>query len=205
MSQEHDDDWLDVLAGRPGASAGSKSAREASAIRTALRRRAEQLDQSSVPEAGEELYQKLLFRLRRERLAPFKSRARLLPALAIAATVVLGAAVVVQMTGLLGDQEDLIRLRGPDQGILIATKDPERRAQDLVQRLRLQGIEATVSGPPDQLKEILPDAQAQLLEPGRIVLVIPSSPSALAALKSQGIEAEPFQGEIRITFVKKAR
>lgn len=201
-----DEQWLNALAGRIDSAADSKINMQAQALRRALQARAEKLE-ATVPFADEEQYQQLLFRLRREKLLASHTGWRVSPSWlrvakvlglptdvipwrspamwGLAATLVLGVAVVIQSGGLLQNQDEADILRGGAATTLIVP-EPEARLVELLAGLRAVGEEPAV----------------KRIGNGAIVLTVASSAKVLDYLGTQRIEPTVTAGKITILLTR---
>ena len=199
---KEDEQWLNALAGRIDPAADSKTSMQAQALRRALQARAEQLE-AKVPFADEDQYQKLLFRLRRENLLAPQTGWRVSPGWlkvakvlglptdvllwrspavwGVAATLVLGVAVVMQSGGLLRNQDEADILRG-GTAITLIVSEPETRLVELLVGLRAAGEEPVV----------------KRIDKGVIILTVVSSAKVLDYLATQRIEPTVTAGKITI-------
>lgn len=174
-----DTPWLDALAGKPADGANPKEMRQASALRAALQARSKVLDQN-VPEADATQYQQLLFRLRREGLARQRPTWQNPRVWAIAASVVVGVALVVQIEGLLPERDESAVLRGGGQATVLVVSDPEARLAELQQGLSMAQAEPKV----------------ERLGDGKIRLTLKATPAALDYLATQRIAPAVKQGQV---------
>lgn len=203
---KENDQWFSTLAGRIDPTVDSRKNTQAQALRRALQARAEKLE-SKVPFADEEQYQQLLFRLRREKLlaspagwrdSPSWLRAAKvlgLPTDAIpwrspavwgmAATLVLGIAVVIQTGGMLQGQNEADILRGGNATALIVA-EPETRLVELLVGLRAAGEEPVVKH----------------IGNGAIVVTVVSNTKVLDYLGTQRIEPTVADGKITILLTR---
>lgn len=201
-----DEQWLNALAGRVDAAADIKTNTQAQALRRALQAQAEKLE-AKVPYVDEEQYQKLLFRLRREKLllsntgwrgSPgWRKAAKVLglqtdvipwrsPAVwGLVATLVLGIAVVIQSNGVLRGQNEVDVLRGGTATTLIVA-EPETRLAELLIGLRSVGEEPVV----------------KRLDKGAIVIMVAGNAKVLDYLGTQRIEPTVRKGKITILLTR---
>ena len=103
----------------------------------------------------------------------------------LAATVVLGVAVVIQSTGLFHGPDDADVLRG-SKAITLIVAEPETRLAELLAGLRAVGEEPVVKREAD----------------GAIVLTTNSSPKVLDYLSSQRIEPTLSAGKIVLVLTR---
>lgn len=185
MTQVPDDpQWLAALAGEPDPAADAKTNQQAAALRKALQARSARMHRE-VPLADQALYQRLLFRLRRERVTQPRSLWQRMPMWSLAATVVIGVAVVIQMAGPLGGDEERGSsevLRGARDAVVMIVPDPETRLTELVNGLKSAGQEPKV----------------QRISKGRIVLTVKATQPALDYLLTQRIEPKVKDGDVKL-------
>lgn len=182
QATDHDDQqWLSALAGQADPSASPQVNQQAAALRRALQARRE-LVEATVPKADDAQYQQLAFRLRREGLTSSRPPWRKPMLWGLAATVVLGVGVVIQMGGLHFDQGDIDTLRGGGPATVLIVPEPELRLAELLAGLRAAGEEPTVKRAAN----------------GRIVLTVQGSAKVLAYLSEQRIEPTLHQGRLTI-------
>jgi len=203
-TDKEDEQWLNALAGRRDESAEPKVIQQVEALRRALTVRQEMLD-TKVPAADASQYQRLMFRLRKEGLTTAQSgwrnpmqwglaakhaitsviaAERHSPVMwGLAATVVLGVAVVIQMGGIHSNQNDADILLG-GQATLLIVDVPEVRLAELLVGLKAVGEVPTVKREPE----------------GRIVLTIRGTDRVLEYLASGSHPIEPMvvQGNVII-------
>jgi len=175
-----DAQWLAALAGQADPAADKAGNLQAAALRRALQARRQQIEQD-LPQADAALFQQLQFRLRREGLMkpPLWQQ---LPVWGLAASLLLGASVLLQQGGWLG-AEDADRLRGgSDQATMLLVNDPEARLVELLAGLRAAGASPQV------------ERQAG----GRIKLQMAGDPAVLDYLASQRIEPQLVQGQVSL-------
>lgn len=178
---KEDEQWLSALAGQPDPDADSKLNRQAEALRRALQARAEKFG-AKVPKADAAQYQQLMFRMRREGLASSHHGWRNPMLWGLAATVVLGVGVVIQMGGLHQEQDEANTLRGGGKSIVLIVAEPEMRLAELLAGLRAAGEEPSIKREAD----------------GRIVLTVKGSDKVLEYLATQRIEPALDQGKLTI-------
>ena len=179
--ESDDTAWFDALADKPAGTADPKGNQQASALRAALLKRSEALD-SNVPEADAAQYQQLQFRLRREGLAQQRPIWQSTRIWAMAASVVVGIALVVQMSGLLPERDEGMVMRGGGQATVLVVNDPEARLAELQQGLRMAKAEPKV----------------ERLGGGKIQLTLKATTEALDYLATQRIEPAVKEGRIML-------
>lgn len=203
-SDKEDEQWLNALAGRADPVADPKVTRQAEVLHRVLKARSEMLERQ-VPRADAAQYEQLLFRLRREgptapltvsqnpvgwRLAAKRAATTLIAAewqnsmlWGVAATLVLGVGIVIQMGGLHSNQNDANILRG-GQATLLTVDVPEVRLAELLVGLKAVGEAPTVKREPE----------------GRIVLTVKGTDRVLEYLASGSHPIEPMlvQGNVII-------
>lgn len=175
--------WLSALAGRPDPVADPAVTEQALALRQALQHRHAALEQA-VPLADEALLQTLRFRLRREGLDGASASGRL-PLWGLAATVLVGVGVLVQLDGALREQAQAtdtlrggsphaveLRVASPEQALAEWLKTLPAQAAPVVRRLPDGRIELDLAADP----AVLDSLAARRIEPtvrsGRVVLVL---------------------------------
>ena len=183
--ESEDTHWLNAVAGNPSTAADPKVNQQALALRKALQARSQSLGQS-VPEADTAQYQRLLFRLRREGLARNRPIWKSLPAWGVAASLVLGISLAVNMRTLLPEHDDGMVIRGGGQATVLIVSDPEARLAELLKGLSAAKAEPQIERPAKgkiQLKlkatqETLDYLDTQRINPtvkdGQIVLLLSS-------------------------------
>lgn len=178
-SDKKDEQWLNALAGQSDPAADSKINQQAESLRRALQARSDVLTKQ-VPIADDVQYQQLLFRLRREGLTS-SNRAWHSPKLwGLAATVVIGVGVFVQMGGFNQDGNENDTMRGAEHATVLIVADPEVRLSELQTGLKVAGEVPKVDR----------------LESGQIVLTVKASEKVLAYLLTQRLEPEIFRGHL---------
>lgn len=180
-TDQDDQQWLSALAGQADPGASQQVNQQAAALRRALQARHDLLE-VTVPTADDTQYQQLLFRLRREGLTSSRPPWRRPMLWGLAATVVLGVGVVIQMGGLHFDQGDIDTLRGGGPSTVLIVSEPEVRLAELLAGLRAAGEEPTVKRATN----------------GRIILTVKGSAKALDYLSEQRIEPTLHQGRLTI-------
>lgn len=141
MADKDDQDWTDTLAGKPAADADPLTVKEAKAVRQAMRERRER---ETLPEFDAESgLQRLLFRLRQERLEGQRApAARRYAAFALAATVVLAAGLLLFLPKPGGDEPVY---RGVERPQTLFAADPVKASGALKRDLEALGIEPKVT------------------------------------------------------------
>ncbi len=172
---DHEDEqWLSALAGKADASADPLVNAQATALRSAMQARNAKLD-AQVPLADAALYEQTLFRLRREGLMKKRSLWEMPQVWGLAATVVIGIAVTVQVqTSADRGGEDI--LRGGSTVLIVA--DPEARLAELLDSLKAAGEVPKV----ERVKD------------GRVVVKVKATQEVLDALLAQRIEPKVTDG-----------
>jgi hypothetical protein len=182
---DHDDEqWLNALAGKQDPNAAPQTNLQAAALRRALQARKDQLE-AQVPVADDAQYQQLLFRLRRESLASSKQGWRNHKLWGVAATVVVGIGVVIQMGVLNLNPDDANVMRGSEKSTVLVVADPETRLSELLTGLKVVGEEPSVKREANS----------------RIVLTIKASDKALDYLTGQRIEPMVTNGQVTLTLM----
>lgn len=181
-SEKKDEQWLSALAGQPDSGADSQLNQQASALRRALKARSEMLE-VQVPTADATQYEQLMFRLRREGLTASRRGWKNPMLWGLAATVVLGVGVVIQMGGLYPQPDESNILRGGGQSTVLIVAEPEVRLAELLVGLRAAGEEPTIKREGD----------------GRIVLSVKGTEKVLDYLTGQRIEPMVINGAIILT------
>ena len=185
-SDKEDEQWLSALAGRSDPAADPAINLQAESLRRALQAQSAKLDQA-VPIADEAQYQRLLFRLREEGLLGADRQRRKIQLWALAATVVLGVGVVVQMGGLYRGQDDEANiLRGGGKATVLVVENPEVRLTELLAGLKAAGEEPMVKREAD----------------GRIMLTVKRSDKVLDYLATQRIEPVVTDGSITLLLTR---
>lgn len=142
MSEKDDQDWLQSLGGAEAKDADVNTLREARALRAAM---LEYARKDETPEFDREAgLQRLLFRLRREKLVEgAKPRWQMPFAFAIAATLALAIGVGVFIGHERGDDE-LTKTRGLVTAQWIDAADPKATREALVRELTALGAQPRV-------------------------------------------------------------
>lgn len=135
---------------------------------------------SQVPVADEAQYQQMLFRLRREGLASSKRGWHNPMFWGIAATIVMGVGVVIQMGGLHPDGYEKDVLRNAEHVTVLIVADPEARLAELQAGLQSAGEVPKVNR----------------LTNGQIVLTVKATEKVLAYLLTQRLEPEISEGSL---------
>ena len=184
-----DEQWLSALAGKPEASADPALNAQADALRRAMQRRNTRL-LAQAPEADSVFYEKILFRLKQERLLVSRSIWRSSKVWGLAATLVLGLSITFQMhrTG------ELERLHSAQ----LAVEETLRSSGTLLVHenpaVRLAEIELLLKG----TGEIL---QIERIKGGRIVIRVKATTAVLDALNGAFIEPKPADKLGMVTLV----
>ena len=185
-SNKEEEQWLSALAGRSDPAADPAINLQAESLRRALQEQSAKLDQA-VPAADEAQYQRLLFRLRKEGLLGADHQRRKIQLWALAATVVLGVGVVVQMGGLYRGQDDEANtLRGGGKATVLVVENPEVRLTELLAGLKAAGEEPLVKREAD----------------GRIMLTVKRSDKVLDYLATKRIEPVITDGSITLLLTR---
>lgn len=177
--ESDDTAWLDALAGKPAGTADPKGNQQASALRTALKARSNALNQQ-VPEADSAQYQQLLFRLRREGLGSKEPIWKRPSSWAVAASLVLGVSLAVNMKAFLPEPDESTIIRGAGQASVLIVADPEARLAEL-----LQGLAAAKAEP-----------KVERLSKGKIQLKLKATQDALDYLDTQRISPTVVEGQV---------
>jgi hypothetical protein len=175
-----DEQWLSALAGKPEVSADPALNAQADALRRAIQRRNSRL-LANAPDADSVLYEKILFRLRQERLLVSRSLWRSPKVWGLAATLVLGVSITFQMH----KSAELERLHSAQ----LAVEETLRSSSGTVlvhenPAVRLAEIELLLKG----TGEIL---QIERLKDGRIIVRVKATTAVLDALNGAFIEPKP--------------
>lgn len=172
-TDKEDEQWLNALAGQTDSASDPKINQQAESLRRALRARSDILT-NQVPIADDAQYQQILFRLRREGLTS-SNRAWHNPKLwGLAATVVIGVGVVIQMGGFNPDGYEKDTMRGSEHATVLIVEDPEARLVELQIGLQVAGEVPKVDRLPN----------------GQIVLTVKASDKVLTYLLTQRLEPE---------------
>lgn len=182
MQNKDDQQWLDALAGRPDASADPTSTAQAKALRTAMVARRTAIEHAT-QQADPAEFERLRSRLQSERLLydshikkqpgswlqavrdmwrPIVGGSVAVPRWGVAATVVLGVALAVQVA-LPVRQEDADVLRGGTAAVL-TVPDPEARLAELTQGLNQVKAVYAIDRLNNGVIQIKVKADAQVLE-----------------------------------------
>lgn len=170
---KEDAQWLSALAGQADPDANTNVNQQAEALRRALKARSDLLARQ-VPVADEAQYQQILFRLRREGLASSNHGWRNPMLWGLAATIVMGVGVVIQMGGLNPDGYENDVLRGAEHATVLIVGDPEARLAELQVGFGVAGEVPKI----DRLAN------------GQIVLTVKATENVLAYLLTQRLEPE---------------
>lgn len=176
---KEDEQWLSALAGQADPDAKTNVNQQAESLRRALKVRSDLLA-SQVPVADEAQYQQMLFRLRREGLASSKRGWHNPMFWGIAATIVMGVGVVIQMGGLHPDGYEKDVLRNAEHVTVLIVADPEARLVELQAGLQAAGEVPKI----DRLAN------------GQIVLTAKATEKVLAYLLTQRLEPEISEGSL---------
>ena len=183
-----DQQWLNALAGKPDtdadADADAETNLQAAALRSALKARSNLLG-SNVPTADDAQYQKLMFRLRREGLSSSEFGWKNPMFWSLAATVVLGVGVVIQMGGLQQNEDEANILRGDNNSTVLVVTEPDVRMKELQAGFKSAGEEPSIKREAD----------------GRIVLKVKATEKVLDYLAQQRIEPLVTDGSITLTLM----
>ena len=176
---KENEQWLAALAGKVDPAADSMLNQQAESLRRALKARSNLLT-SQVPLADDAQYQQMLFRLRREGLAS-SSRGWRNPMLwGMAATIVMGVGVVIQMGNFDSDGYEKDILRGAEHATVLIVTNPETRLVELQAGLQIAGEVPKI----DRLAN------------GQIVLTVKATEKVLAYLLTQRLESEVSEGHL---------
>ena len=176
MTDQQDQQWLDALAGKAHPDADARIVMQAQVLRKAMQaRRQSQIEQAV--ERGDTEYQQLLFRLRKENLFLSAGSRWRYSIWAIAATLVMGTALVTQFQLLRPDAGDEANvLRGGANTQVLMVNEPEVKLKELQSGLNVAGTQFSIKRG----------------ENGSVVIIIPSpNEKATAFLVSQRLEAVP--------------
>ena len=176
---KENEQWLDALAGKVDPAADSKLNQQAESLRRALKARSNVLA-SQVPVADDAQYQQMLFRLRREGLATSSRDWRSPMLWGIAATLVMGIGVVIQMGNFDPDGYEKDILRGAEHATVLIVADPEARLSELQAGLQIAGETPKI----DRLAN------------GQIVLTVKATEKVLAYLLEQRLEPDVSGGHL---------
>lgn len=176
---KEDAQWLSALAGKVDPVANSKLNQQAGSLRRAMQVRSDQLARQ-VPVADEAQYQQILFRLRQEGLASSNRGWRNPMLWGMAATIVMGVGVVIQMGSFDSDGYEKDILRGAEHATVLMVTNPEARLVELLAGLQMAGEVPKV----DRLAN------------GQIVLSVKATEKVLAYLLTQRLEPEISGGNL---------
>lgn len=180
--QERDDEqWLDALAGKTKPAAGSGSEQQADLLRKALQARRDRLEEE-VPRADSTLYEQVRFKLRREGLDVHRPFWRTQSAWGIAASLVLGVALVFQLADPFNRDAEQDILRGGSNATVLIVPDPEARLTELLGLLKAAGAEPTIKRSGDH----------------SIILTTGATQAVLDALREQRIEPSVKDGQVTL-------
>lgn len=178
-SEPEDAQWLDALAGNPANAADPNVNRQAMALRKALQARKDEIDKK-VPEADSALFQQIRFRLRREGLGSKEPIWKRPSSWAVAASLVLGMSLVVNMKAFLPEPDESTIVRGAGQASVLIVTDPEARLAEL-----LQGLTAAKAEP-----------KVERLSKSKIELKLKATQAALDYLDTQRINPKVVEGQV---------
>lgn len=178
-SDKEDEQWLNALAGQSDPAADPKINQQAESLHRALKNRSDLLTKQ-VPVADDAQYQQLLFRLRREGLASSNRAWHNPKLLGLAATIVFGLGVVVQMGGFNHDVDEKDTLRGADHATVLIVADPELRLAELQGGLQVAG----------EIPKVV------RLKNGQIILTVKATQKVLTYLLTQRLEPEIAEGDL---------
>jgi len=122
----HDSEWFGELAGDVSHNPNSSVSQQAGAVRRALQARASNLD-ATAPQASEEMRDRMMFRLKREGLLDGEQKRRMLPGLAVAATALLGIALVADVAVRLQQPAQIPATRGAAESHVWLNESPSSR------------------------------------------------------------------------------
>jgi hypothetical protein len=131
IPESHDNEWFRELAGEVSDNPNSSVSQQAGAVRRALQARASNLD-ATVPQASEEMRERMIFRLKREGLLDRQSKRRRLPALAVAASALLGVALVADVAVRLQRPVQIPASRGVPEGSVWLNESPSGRLDTML-------------------------------------------------------------------------
>ena len=174
---KENEQWLAALAGKVDPAADSMLNQQAESLRRALKARSNLLT-SQVPLADDAQYQQMLFRLRREGLASSGRGWRNPMLWGMAATIVMGVGMVIQMGNFDSDGYEKDILRGSEHATVLIVTDPEARLVELQAGLQIAGEVPKI----DRLAN------------GQIVLTVKATERVLAYLLTQRVEPEVSGG-----------
>lgn len=180
-SDTEDSKWLDALAGNPDNAADPKVIRQAMALRKALQSRKDEIDKM-VPEVDAALYQQIQFRLRREGLGSKEPIWKRPSSWAVAASLVLGVSLVVNMKAFLPEADESTIIRGAGEASVLIVADPEARLAELLQGLAAAKAEPKVERP----------------SKGKIQLKLKATQEALDYLDTQRINPTIVEGQVAL-------
>jgi len=140
MSEQDDRDWLATLAGKPAAGADPATVNEAAAVRRALQAAREREQAPDMDVDGG--LQRLLFRLRRDGLGGGRP-AWVYPSLALAATVVIAAGIVLLQPAVIDDEP--VYRGAPGTPPVLVVENPAQRGEALVAELASLGVTARIT------------------------------------------------------------
>lgn len=193
MAKDEDQAWLDRLAGRKGDELSDRTRAEADAVRKAILDRQAREAPATATETQAQL-EKLLFRLRREKLLeasqPAARRWVFRSPLAAAAMLVIAVGVAFVARELIAPPQDPVEMRGIEGPQTVRAADIEKTANEIATALTsagatvreyplglARGIEATI--PRDRRAAVLPAITPfglKLPADDRLVIEVRSSP-----------------------------
>lgn len=180
-TDKEDEQWLNALAGNADPASDPKINQQAESLRRALKASSNILT-NQVPIADDAQYQQILFRLRREGLTSSNHAWRNPKLWGLAATVVIGVGVVIQMSVFNPDGYEKDIMRGSEHATVLLVTDPEARLSELQAGLQVAG----------EIPKI------ERLENKQIVLTVRATDNVLTFLRTQRIEPEIFNGQLII-------
>lgn len=180
-TDKEDEQWLNALAGNADPASDPKINQQAESLRRALKASSNILT-NKVPIADDAQYQQILFRLRREGLTSSNHAWHNPKLWGLAATVVIGVGVVIQMSVFNPDGYEKDIMRGSEHATVLLVTDPETRLSELQAGLQVAG----------EIPKI------ERLENKQIVLTVRATDNVLAFLRTQRIEPEIFNGQLII-------
>ncbi|HAC90994.1 MAG TPA: hypothetical protein DCF63_10250 [Planctomycetaceae bacterium] len=182
---EDDERWLAIIAGT-ASSADQLSDPLAQEVRRQLLVRSKRID-AHVPDPDDMLLQQIQFRVRREEAT--SSRWLRPKVWGMAASVMLGVALVYQLGIGPFDADEQILLRSDDAQALIRTSDPRKRAEQLASKLRERGVQV----------------ELDKSDPTRVKLKAPNQPVAVSLLQKEGIQILTNGDSVLVILVPKRR
>lgn len=183
---DDDEAWLEVLAGRPVGTMDEASRQQAERVRAAMIRRRERVA-STAPPLGDEAFERLLFRMKREGLDSGRaSRFGRQPSFiwGVAASIMLATVLSFQHFSMQGE-DDYTVLRGPSDTVLVDS-DPSARLSTLRTTLTSAGAAPEV----------------KTLKDGTIIISVADTPQVLVALGNERIYPVPSAGKVVLVIQK---